>query len=369
VTFHDPLRPSAAETVARCRRAGIRLVVVTGDHLATAQAVAAQAGLDTEPAVTGAELAEMSPDERAEALRAASIVARVDPATKVELVAAHRAAGEVVAMTGDGVNDAPALRHADIGVALSGEGGSDVARAAAGLVVTDGDLATLVSAVAEGRRIWRNLRSVLAYLLTGNVSEVLVVLGAIVLVPELAVPLLPVQLLWVNFVTDGLPALALGVDRPPRDPLAPVVGSGAGRLLGRRTQATLVARALVVATTVLATGVVVKSWGWDDGQVRTQLLLSLIAVHLVLVYVSRSDLVTFGTGWSRNRLLMTAVAGSLALQVPAFATGAGRSVLGLTPVPPQGWLLAAAAVAVAVALIDAGRLAGARVRRAASSAP
>ena len=369
VTFHDPLRPSAVDTVARCRRAGIRLVVVTGDHLATAQAVAAEAGLDGEPAVTGAELAGLAPDERAEALRAASIVARVDPATKVDLVAAHRAAGDVVAMTGDGVNDAPALRAADIGVALSGEGGSDVARASAGLVVTDGDLATLVSAVAEGRRIWRNLESVLAYLLTGNVSEVLVVLGAIVLLPELAVPLLPVQLLWVNFVTDGLPALALGVDRPPRDPLAAVAREGPGRLLDRRRQATLVARALVVAATVLATGVLVRSWGWEDEAVRTQLLLTLLAVHLVLVYVSRSETLSFGTGWWRNRLLVVAVGGSLLLQVPAFATGAGRRVLGLSTVPPQGWLLAAAAVAATVVLIDASRLAVARVRREAPVAP
>jgi Ca2+-transporting ATPase len=362
VAFHDPLRPSTVETVARCRRAGIRLTLVTGDHLATARAVGVAAGLDPEPALTGAQLAALAPAERADALRAASIVARVDPATKVALVAAHRSAGEVVAMTGDGVNDAPALREADIGVALAGEGGTDVAREAAGLVVTDGDLSTLVAAVAEGRRIWRNLVGVLSYLLTGNVSEVLVVLGAIVLLPDLAVPLLPVQLLWVNFVTDGLPALALGVDQPPGDPLAGTTHSASDRLLSARRQATLVARALVVAGAVLATGVVATAWGWEQEEIRTQLLLSLLAAHLALAYVSRTDTFSFGRGWWRNWVLLVAVGGSLALQVPAFATGTGRDVLGLSALPPQGWLLAFAAVAIAVPVIDASRVVLARRR-------
>ena len=362
VAFHDPLRPSTVDTVARCRRAGIRLTLVTGDHLATAQAVGIDAGLDPEPAVTGADLAALAPDDRTATLRAASIVARVDPATKVELVAAHRAAGEVVAMTGDGVNDAPALRQADIGVALAGEGGTDVAREAAGLVVTDGDLATLVAAVAEGRRIWRNLVAVISYLLTGNISEVLVVLGCIVLLPDLVVPLLPVQLLWVNFVTDGLPALALGVDRPPSDPLAAPPRASSDRLLGRHRQVTLFVRALLCATAVLATGLVTRSWDWDQEAVRTQLLLSLLAVHLVLAYVSRTDTISFGRGWWQNRVLLAAVAGSLALQVPAFATQPGRTLLGLSALPPVGWLLAGAAVAVVVPLIDISRVVLARGR-------
>ena len=122
VAFHDPLRPSTIDTIARCRSAGIRVTLVTGDHLATARAVGIAAGLDPEPSVTGAQLALLSPGDRADSLRAASIVARVDPSTKVELVVAHQAAGEVVAMTGDGVNDAPALRQADIGVARPGPG-------------------------------------------------------------------------------------------------------------------------------------------------------------------------------------------------------------------------------------------------------
>ncbi|HET7488403.1 MAG TPA: cation-transporting P-type ATPase [Acidimicrobiales bacterium] len=356
VAFHDPLRPSTAATIARCRGAGIRVALVTGDHLSTARAVAAEAGLDPAPAVTGRELAALGPAERAAALREASIVARVDPSTKVELVAAHRAAGDIVAMTGDGVNDAPALRQADIGVALSGSGGTDVAREAAGLVVTDGDLATLVAAVAEGRRIWRNLVSVVSYLLAGNISEVVVVLGCIALLPGLVVPLLPVQLLWVNFVTDGIPALALGVDRPPGDPLASPPRARSDQLLGWRRQTMLLVRGVGVAGAVLATGLLARSWGWSDEAVRTQLLLSLLFAHLMLAYVSRADTVTFGSGWWHNHVLLTAVAGSLALQLPAFATGPGRALLGLAAVPAAGWLLAAGAAAVTVLVVDASRL-------------
>ena len=355
VGFHDPLRPSARAAVEQCRRAGIKVALVTGDHLATARAVASDAGLDVEPAVTGAELQRLPVGDRAVALRSAAIVARVDPSTKVDLVAAHRAAGAVVAMTGDGVNDAPALREADIGVAFAGEAGTDVAREAAGLVVTDGDLATLVAAVAEGRRIWRNLASVLSYLVAGNISEVFVVLGCIVLLPDLVVPLLPVQLLWVNFVTDGLPALALGVDRPPGDPLDSPPRSSGEHLLGWRRVAILAARAAVVASAVVATGLVALGQGWPHDRVRTQLLLSLLAAHLVLAYVSRSDRMTFSSGWWRNRALLGAVAGSLALQGLAFGSSTGRALLGLSALPPSGWALALGAVVASVAAIDASR--------------
>ena len=363
IAFSDPLRASATAAVNECRRAGIRLVLVTGDHLATARSVALDAGLDPEPAVTGAGLATLDEEQRDAALRAAAIVARVDPATKLDLVAAHRANGEIVAMTGDGVNDAPALRRADIGVALAGAGGTDVAREAAGLVVTDGDLATLVDAVAEGRRIWRNLVSVLSYLLAGNLSEVLVVLGCIVLLPHLTVPLLPVQLLWVNFVTDGLPALALGIDRPPGDPLAVPPRSSTERLLSWHRQATLAARGGVVAAAVLIPGVVALTSGSSDDAVRTQLLLSLVATQLVLAYVSRTDGASFASGWWRNSVLLGAIGGSLALQVLAFGTGQGRSLLGLAPLRPAGWLLATASAAGAVAVIDTARAAVARRHR------
>lgn len=352
--FHDPLRPSAIDAIAQCRAAGIRVVLVTGDHIDTARSVASAAGIEG-PAVTGADLAALSPGDRDEALRSAAVIARVDPATKVALVDAHRAAGRVVAMTGDGVNDAPALRRADIGVALAGEGGTDVAREAAAVVVTDGDLGTLVSAVREGRRIYSNLRAVVGYLVTGNISEVLTVLLTLAVLPELAVPLLPVQLLWINLITDGLPALALGVDQPASDPLAHRPRGRDGRLLPLARLGALAIRGALMALAVVGSGLVARRWGWSDAAVRTQLLLTLLVAHLLLAYTVRATRWTFERGCWRNRVLLAAVGGSVLLQLLAFGTGLGRSLLGLAPVPPAGWVLASIGAATALAAIDLTR--------------
>jgi Ca2+-transporting ATPase len=352
VAFADPLRPSARATIADCRRAGIDLVLVTGDHLATAQTIARAVGMEAEPEVVGKELAAMSPAERKRALATARVVARVQPDMKVELVEALRSQGRVVGMTGDGVNDAPALQRADVGVALAGARGSDVAREAADIVVTDDDLATVVEAVREGRVIYRNATSVIRYLLTGNVSEIIVVLVGLALFPELTVPLLPMQILWVNLVTDGLPAIALAVDRPPIDPLLAPPRDVADRLLTLNRQARLAVGGSVVGAVVLASTFISKELGWDDEQVRTQLLLSLVCCHLSLAYVSRSERLTFASGWSENRLLLLAIVGSAVLQAVMVLTGPGRTFLSLEPLPAGGWLIALGAAVVSVLLLD-----------------
>lgn len=353
--FADPLRESAISAVAACRAAGIRIVMVTGDHLATASSVARAAGLDDAPAFTGAMLTAAG-DRAPDLLRAAAVIARVEPAQKVELVRVHRSAGEVVAMTGDGVNDAPALRAADIGVALAGDSGTDVAREASGLVVTSGDLGTVVDAIREGRRVYRNVAHVVAYLLTGNLSEILVVIGAIVLLPELAIPLLPVQLLWVNLVTDGVPALALGVDRQADDALAGPPRRADDRLLSVRTFVPLAARAAAIAALVLLAARWAVGRGWEAEAIRSELLLTLLVVHLLLAYVTRARRWSFERGWSRNRTLLAAVGGSLAVQVLMFTTAPGRAALDVVALPPAGWAVTAVAAIAAVALIDVGRL-------------
>ncbi|MGH9085191.1 MAG: cation-translocating P-type ATPase [Acidimicrobiales bacterium] len=354
VALHDPLRPSALDAVASCRDAGIRVVLVTGDHASTAEAIAASVGIEG-AVVEGRDLSGLDPEDRAARLREAGIVARVDPVTKLDLVQAHRSVGRVVAMTGDGVNDAPALRAADVGLAIAGEGGTDVARAAADIVVTNGDLGTIVRAVGEGRRIHRNLRSVVGYLVTGNISEVLIVIAAVVLLPDLAVPLLPVQLLWVNLVTDGLPAVALGVDRPGVDPLRLPSAPTRASLLDAGRLRTLVERGAIVATAVLAAGLVASAVGWDDERVRSQLLLALLAAHLVLAYAARATERTLEPGWWRNRTLAVAVGGSLLLQVLVFCTQVGREALGLATLPPLAWALAALAAVASLVGIDVAR--------------
>ncbi len=234
----DPPRPEAADAVAECRRAGMRAVMITGDHPLTAHAIARRLGIvgaDDGDAVlvTGRELAAMSDDELARRAAGLRVCARVDPAQKIRIVQALQGLGEVVAMTGDGVNDAPALKSADIGVAM-GRGGTDVAREASAMVLLDDNFATIVAAVAEGRRIYENIRKFVRFVLAGNAGEIIVLLVAPLL--GLPMPLLPIQILWVNLVTDGLPGLALAVEpagrglmrRPPRAPGESLFAGGLG---------------------------------------------------------------------------------------------------------------------------------------------
>jgi Ca2+-transporting ATPase len=226
----DPPRAEARHAVAVCRQAGIRPVMITGDYPATALAIARELGLATGQGrvVTGADLQALPDAELREALRHTAVFARVSPSDKLRIVTALQQERHVVAMTGDGVNDAPALKRADIGIAM-GVVGTDVARQAADMVLTDDNFASIVSAVEEGRGIFDNIRKFVFYLLSCNISEVLTLFLSIL--AGLPRPLLPVQILWINLVTDGLPALALGVDpkdprvmeRPPRDPEARVV--------------------------------------------------------------------------------------------------------------------------------------------------
>lgn len=211
----DPLRPEAIDAVDRCRTAGIRPVMITGDHRITAEAIGAQLGMKGagEQVLTGEELARLTPEALEPIVRNISIYARVSPEHKVKIVEALKRRGEIVAMTGDGVNDAPALRAADIGIAM-GRSGTDVAREASEMILLDDHFATIISAVEEGRIIYDNIRKFTRYILSTNSGEILTMFFAILF--GLPLPLLPIQILWTNLVTDGLPALALGVEPPER---------------------------------------------------------------------------------------------------------------------------------------------------------
>ena len=330
VILLDPVRGQAATAVSEARAAGIRLVMVTGDHVGTAASVARRVGLGREDVlpVSGTNLrtgdAEADP-------RASDVFARVDPEQKLALVERARADGEVVAVTGDGVNDAPALRRADIGVAM-GRTGSDVAREASDLVVTDDDLATIVTAVREGRGIYDNIRKVVDYLIGGNLSEITVVIAALLLFPELGVPLLPLQLLWVNLLTDGLPALALGSDavdpgvmrRPPR--------RRDQGLLTRSRLALLATRAAIMGTSAVAALAVARFWfeqPWDHA--RSVMFTVLVAVHLLYVFVAR---------WPTRRLnpwLLAAVAAGLLLQVTVIASPVAQEVFDTVRLDARDW--------------------------------
>jgi magnesium-transporting ATPase (P-type) len=226
----DPPRPEAITAVGACQRAGIRVKMITGDHAGTATAIAAQLGINggSAPALTGVELASLGDAELAEAADRTSVFARVSPEQKLRLVTALQARGHVVAMTGDGVNDAPALRRADIGVAM-GIAGTEVAKEAADIVLTDDNFASIEAAVEEGRSVFDNLVKFIAWTLPTNVGEGLVILAAVLVGATL--PILPVQLLWINMTTAVCLGLMLALEpkepglmaRPPRDPAEPIL--------------------------------------------------------------------------------------------------------------------------------------------------
>jgi Ca2+-transporting ATPase len=222
----DPPRPEVRSAIFKASRAGIRTIMITGDHVNTAKAIAGQVGIQSSIAFSGNDIDKMSDAELKNAVGKCSIFARVSPIHKVRLVKACQALGYRCLMTGDGINDSPALKCADIGAAM-GINGTDVAKEAADLILTDDNYATLVDAIAEGRGIYDNIRKSIHFLLSCNTGEILTVLFALVM--GLSAPLAAIQLLWINLITDSLPAIALGMEKPSRD----VMNSSADYLLGK----------------------------------------------------------------------------------------------------------------------------------------
>lgn len=325
----DPPRPEAAMAIADCYTAGITPVMITGDHPLTARAVASRLGLevDDETILTGAELAELSVAELAERVGHVRVYARVSPEQKLKIVSALQACGEVVAMTGDGVNDAPALRRADIGIAM-GITGTDVAREAGSMVLLDDNFATVVRAVREGRRIYDNLRRFIRYVLTTNSGEI----WTIFLAPfiGLPVPLLPIQILWINLVTDGLPGLALAAEpaerevmhRPPRPPQESLFAQGLG------------AHAFLVGLLMAAIALGVQAWylGDEAGQWQTMVFTTLCFMQLGHVLAIRSEWTSlFSQGLTSNRQLLAAVLFTVLLQLAVIYLPAGNAWFGTVP--------------------------------------
>ena len=230
----DPIRPEVKAAIGECRRAGIRPIMITGDHKDTAAAIARELGIlnPGQTAITGAELDAIPDEDFAQEVRRYSVYARVQPENKTRIVNAWKALGMVTAMTGDGVNDAPSIKSADIGVGM-GVTGTDVTKSVADMILTDDNFATIVSAVAEGRRIYDNIRKTIQFLLSANLAEVLAVFSATLMGFTI---LKPVHILWINLITDTLPAVALGMEdaekdvmqRPPRSRRESIFAEGLG---------------------------------------------------------------------------------------------------------------------------------------------
>ncbi|WP_367027166.1 cation-translocating P-type ATPase [Methylococcus sp. ANG] len=312
IGIYDPPRPAVMQAIAECRQAGIKAVMITGDHPLTARHIAEEVGIDTSGGVIGgSEIAAMTPAKLRNAVKRCAVFARVAPEDKLRLIEAYQSEGWSVAMTGDGVNDAPALKKADIGIAM-GRIGTDVAKEAAQIVLLDDNFATITAAVRQGRAIYDNLIKFIVYLLSCNLSEIAVVTFAPFL--GMPLPLLPLQILWMNLVTDGLPALALGME-PPEDCLMERPSLSASELIfGRRGLNLMLAVGALI--TELSLGVGLAYWLGGSGAWQTMLLTVLVFSQMAVALALRSRSRPVGQlGWGSNPALLGAVAATVLLQL------------------------------------------------------
>jgi P-type Ca2+ transporter type 2C len=348
VGMMDPPRPEVQEAVRLCRTAGIRPVMITGDHPLTARHIARTLGISEDDAfVTGAELDGRTDAELRGLASEVSVFARVSPAHKIRLVQAYQDQGNVVAMTGDGVNDAPALKKADIGLAM-GITGTDVAKEAAQMVLLDDNFATIVAAVEEGRVVYDNVRRFIKYLLTSNASEVAVMLLGPVL--GMPLPLLPLQILWMNLVTDGLPALALGVEPGEEDVMRRPPQAATASIFGRGMVPFIVVLGTAASFVSLGVGLIAFRAGVAHWQ--TLLFTTLIFTSLALAVGVRSEKLPF---WKRplsNPALLGALALTVALQLAAVYVPFLQRILRTTALPARDLLVAFAAGAVVLLSVE-----------------
>jgi magnesium-transporting ATPase (P-type) len=355
VGIRDPLRPNVPNSVRRCREAGVRVVMITGDHPATARAIALEAGLFEHggEVLSGAEIAELQNGELDRRLEHTTVIARATPLDKLRIIESLRRQGRTVAMTGDGVNDAPALRLADVGVAM-GRGGTEVARQAADVVLADDNFATLVEALVEGRYFWQNIRQALGLLLGGNMGELGLIVGASVL--GFPSPLNTRQILVVNLITDALPALSIVLQQPEHRNLASLAREGLATLdaslrrdVARRGTATLLPSLLAYLLAQRASS-------------RPQ--ASAVALGTVITTQLAQTLDAGWTNGSPSRSVVKAVAASGALLASTLVVPYLRQVLGLGLPTPLGWGLIGTGAAAAVALSRAyGGITGSRAAR------
>jgi Ca2+-transporting ATPase len=337
--MYDPPRPEAKQAVARCRDAGIRVVMITGDHPHTALAIARELGLATkdDSVVSGAELNKLSDDELRERAPHIAVYARVTAEHKLRIIRAWKANSAVVAMTGDGVNDAPALKGADIGIAM-GIKGTEVTKQASDMVITDDNFASIVIAVEQGRGIYDNIRKTLQYLLAGNTAELLLMMLCIVI--GLPTPLLPIHLLWINLVTDGLPALCLATDSIDPDVMRRRPRSRAERITNR----SFLVRVLLAGGVTAMVCLGVFLWSFRNGDTefaRSMTFTALVFCELFKSFTFRSETKPL---WRispfSNLQLPIVVAASFGLQLLLnHVEFLSRLLKTVTPAWSERWLL------------------------------
>ena len=340
----DPVRPEVKAAIVECRGAGIRPIMITGDHKDTAVAIAKELGIisDASQAITGAQLNDISDEQFRNDIEKYSVYARVQPEHKVRIVTAWKAKGRITAMTGDGVNDAPSIKSADIGVGM-GITGTDVTKNVADMVLADDNFATIVSAVEEGRRIYANIRKAIQFLLASNLAEVLAIFFATLIGFTI---LEPVHLLWINLITDCFPALALGMEksepdimrRPPRDPREGIFAGGMG--FDVFFQGAIVTVLVMISYIV---GHYVESGTWEftnshDGTTMAFLTLSMVEIfHSLNMRSRRGSIFTLKT---HNKFLYAAMLASLVLTTVVIEVPVVADAFNFTPIDLHEYAIA-----------------------------
>ncbi|MEN8699394.1 cation-translocating P-type ATPase [Bacillus infantis] len=347
----DPPRPEVRTAVKECREAGIKTVMITGDHVITAKAIAKQLGILTgsSKVLDGKALSEMSVGQLEDVVDEVSVFARVSPEHKLKIVKALQNKGHIVAMTGDGVNDAPAIKAADIGVAM-GITGTDVAKEASALVLLDDNFATIKAAIKEGRNIYENIRKFIRYLLASNVGEILVMLFAMLL--ALPLPLVPIQILWVNLVTDGLPAMALGLDQPEDDVMKRKPRSPKEGVFARGLGWKVVSRGFLIGIVTLAAFMLAYKNNPDQlGYAQTVAFATLVLAQLIHVFDCRSEKSVLARNPFGNKYLVWAVISSLLLMIIVIYYPPLQPIFHTMAIQPGDWIMITALASVPTFLL------------------
>ncbi|MCA1295069.1 calcium-translocating P-type ATPase, SERCA-type [Paenibacillus sp. alder61] len=362
----DPPRREARDAIAVCRRAGIKTVMITGDHRLTAEAIATDLGILPRGGVSmsGQELAALSDEELDRRVDDTYVYSRVAPEHKLRIVKALQSKGHVVAMTGDGVNDAPAIKAADIGIAM-GITGTDVSKEASSLILSDDNFSSIVAAIEEGRSIYENIRKFIRYLLASNVGEILTMFFA--MLAGLPLPLLPIQILWVNLVTDGLPAMALGVDQPEKDLMEHKPRGANENIFARRLGWKILSRGLLIGLCTLAAFWLTYRVAPNDpaqlAKAQSVAFVTLVMAQLIHVFDCRSSRSIFHRNILQNRYLVLAVLSSVLLLLGVMYIEALQPIFKTVPLGTREWAISLVAAGIPTFLLGAGSVWSGRRRR------
>ncbi|MFC6331269.1 calcium-translocating P-type ATPase, SERCA-type [Paenibacillus septentrionalis] len=339
----DPPRAEVKDAIATCRAAGIKTVMITGDHQLTAEAIAASLGIIPRGGETmsGKQLDQLSDEELDQRVENIYVYARVSPEHKLRIVRSLQRKGHVVAMTGDGVNDAPAIKASDIGIAM-GINGTDVSKEASSLILSDDNFSTIVAAIEEGRGIYENIRKFIRYLLASNVGEILVMFLA--MMAGLPLPLVPIQILWVNLVTDGLPAMALGVDQSENDLMKHKPRKAKENIFARRLGWKIISRGILIGICTLGAFWITLQEG-DLVKAQTVAFATLVMAQLIHVFDCRSSRSIFHRNMFENKYLVLAVVSSLVLMLGVMYIEALQPIFNTVSIGLREWCLVIVAAA------------------------